>query len=311
MVRRFGLLLGMILGTFSSGSFAYASCALIDTFDKLHVIQTRLSRNPDTVLFASDIRQLRIMHAGISDRDALDAVDGNRFTGKGADFIQFLRNTQDLLQGASMDDPYSVSRHYTAANRATLAAIGTHLHALRCTADQVAIDSAPSNDPINAVNSDAEDIAEVVENLSLFADEVFRWRSVLILGAVFAMLSFTVPLVRRWLILRKRRAKRYNTTYATNYIWDDSERSGALIDINCHGAKLRHDPDAPIPKSTVVHVQIDGDWVSGTVVWVNTHYSGLQFRRMISLEKVKAVCIASESQKTAPRMQNGAQMDAA
>jgi len=311
MVRRLGLMISLMLGSLSVGNVAHANCVLIDTLDKLHIIQSRLGRNPDTALFASDIRQLRTMQASVTDRAALDAVDGNRFTGKGADFVRFLRNTQDLLQVASLDDPYSVSRHFTVPTRANLAAIRSHMNDLRCTTDQIAVDSARTDDPVNATSSDAEDLVVVAETLSSLAEEVFRWRTLFIVLALIGGLSVLVPLLRRWLLIRCRRAERHNASYATSYVWDDREISGTLININCYGIKLRHEADNPMPKGDRIKVKICGDWVSCTVMWVNKHYSGLQFRRMISLADVNTVRTIEHPPKSPSETQNGAQKDAA
>ena len=73
----------LILSMFGAGNPAYADCALIDRIDRLFTIQSRLARDPDTTFFATDIRQLRRISAGISSRAVLTAVDGNSFTGRG------------------------------------------------------------------------------------------------------------------------------------------------------------------------------------------------------------------------------------
>ena len=66
MIRRLGLSVSLAIGTFGAAPPALADCAVIDQLDKLHIIQTRLARDPDTALFFSDIRQLRTISAGIS-----------------------------------------------------------------------------------------------------------------------------------------------------------------------------------------------------------------------------------------------------
>jgi len=311
MGRRLGLLISLILSNLAVGSTLHANCILIDTLDKLQIIQTRLARNPDTALFSSDIRQLRAMRATIDDRGTLDAVDGNRFTGKGAAFIRFLQNTQDLLQGASLDDPHSVRHHFTTRNRANLAAIRLHLNDLRCTTDQIAVESATTDNPIDAPGTDAEDLAEVAETLSTLADEVFQWRTFVIMLALIAIVTTVTPPLKRWLILRRRRAKRHNTTYATHYLWNDREIEGVLIDINCYGTKLRHEADNPIPLGQTIDIKICDDWVGCTAMWANKHYSGLQFRRAITLVDVKTVCTVAETAEPPSETQNGAQKDAA
>ncbi len=286
-----------------------ADCIVIDRLDNLQIIQARLARDPNTALFATDIRQLRALSAGLGDRAVLDAVGGNRFTGPGADFVSFLDDTQDLLQRVSLDDPQSVRPHFTASKRASLATIRTHLHPLRCTDNdlETARSSAAANTGTGGEGSDAEDLAEVAETLSALADEVFRWRTLVIVATVGTMIAIAVPILRNWLLLRQRKAKRHNTRHITNYQWNNRIIEGMLVDINCFGAKLKHEKDNPIPVGTPIEVRIDDGDIIGTVMWSNANYSGVQFRKSITLEAV-AFVRASVDRK---QKQNGAPRDAA
>ena len=310
-VRRFGLAISLMIGTLWIGPPAYANCLVIDQLDKLQILQARLARDPDTGLFSNDIRQLRAISAGMSNRETLDAVDGNSFTGHGADFMRFLQNTKDLLQGASLHDPQSVRPHFTRAARNNLEQVRDHLTGLRCNDTQIAVESAAASQGTSGGDSDAEDLAEVAENISAIAEEVFQLRSLVIVLAVSIAISVITPIIRRWIILRRRREKRHNTTYPTQYDWENRTIDGMLIDINCHGTKLRHEKDNPLPIGTTIDLVICGEQTTGTVVWSNTHYSGLQFKNLISLKQVDEICAATDEKTASPKTQNGAPKDAA
>ncbi len=306
-MRRFGLVSILLISMLGVAAPAHADCVLMDTLGKLHTIQSRLARDPGSALFATDIRQIRGMSSGISDRATLDAVDGNRFTGHGADFIRFLQNTRSLLQSASLDDPQSIRMHFGKSTRDNLAEISQHLRDLQCTDEQVAVDTRAAAERRRGGDSDADDLAEVAENLKTLANEVFQLRTLAIAAAVVMVVMAALPILRRWRILQRRRAKRHNTTYETPYKWNGRETGGMLIDINCFGTKLRHATGAPLPQGSDIEIAICNQWIAGTVMWGNAHYSGVQFGKSISLSAVEQVRASSQAAET----QNGAPKDAA
>lgn len=305
-MRLSGLVIGLAISTLTWTQPMWANCLVIDQLDKLHALQSRLARDPDTGLFATDIRQLRVIISGLSNADTLDAVDGNSFTGHGADFIRFLQNTNALLQSASLDDPQSIRPHFTRAVRANLSEVSTHLTGLRCNRQQIAVDAAAAAEGSSGGDSDAEDLAEVAETLSRLAEEVLQVRSLVVLVAIGLTASIVTPLLQKWLILRKRRAKRHNTAYETQYKWDEGTTQGMLIDINCYGSKLRHEEDRPVPQGASIEIAIGETWAEGSVVWSNTHYSGVQFKRLISLADVDIVRGKVAKKKASSKTQNGA-----
>ncbi len=303
------VLVGILTSALLTGAApARANCMVIDQIDKLHAIQTRLARDPDTGLFPTDIRQLRTIMRTLSNRAALDAVDGNALVGRGAEIVRFLQKTQQLLEGASLDDPQSVRPHFRATTTRNLDRVGDHLHDLRCTSDQVSVDRAAAAVAARTgATSDAEDLAQVMQALGAFRQEVLRPRNLfgfaLALGAAFAL----APVIRRWLILRRRRAKRHPANFATSYRQDDAVSEGSLLDINCFGAKLARAADQPLEKGDRVEIAIEDDWIDGQVVWSNQHYSGIQFSRAISLADVAEVI----AQSAHSEKENGAPQDAA
>lgn len=293
-MQRYKLMVVVVLILLGFSRQATANCTVIDQLDKLYVLQTRLANNPATALFRDDIRQLRTISQLVSDQDTLRAVEGNSFVGKGASFVQFLQNTQRLLQGASLDDPFSVQGHFNGAARQNLRSIGGYLNDLRCTDTQIAIDAAErAADPTRG-NSDAEDIREVIAFLNQLAEEVFQWRTLFIVLTVTAVVAVAKPLIRRWIVIRQRRAKRHTTHYVTQYAWADRSYDGMLMDINCYGTKLLHAAGHPLPNGTPLDVAIEGQMTSGTVMWSNVHYSGVKFDTSIDLAHVYAVCAAGQ-----------------
>jgi hypothetical protein len=237
----------------------------------------------------------------------LEAVEGNAIIGKGATFVRFLRNTQSMLQGASMDDPHSVRPHFNLAARQNLQDIGGYLTTLRCTSDQISIDQAAQAAEAIRGNSDADDLQEVAAVLSELAKEIFQWRTLVIIAAIGLVTGIAVPQIQKWLIGRRRRATRHNTSYPAKYRWDDRTTQGMLLDINCYGTKLRHETGNPLPQGSSLEVFIQEEWSHCTVMWSNAHYSGLQFKSAIDLDTVHAVCRAGHVQ---PKKQNGAPKDA-
>ncbi len=309
-MRRFADKIALALLLFGLARPVHADCAIIDQLDKLHSLQHRLANNPQTGLFASDIRQLRAISSDVATRDAINAVDGNALMGKGADVARFLQETQNLLQGASMDDPLSVLPHFTTSRRANLLRIGRHLVDLRCTDEQITIAEAEAaENPIRAT-SDAEDMQQVGAAINRIAAEVFRPRSFFILIAVIGTSTVLARIIQRWLTLRRRRARRHPTTYNTRYTWDGKTTTGMLLDLNCLGAKLRHEKGHPIPQGTAVSLTIEDGSVDGTVMWGNTHYSGVRFRHNITLEQLAAILAAGDPDRKAAQTQNGAPWDA-
>jgi len=306
-MRHFSLMIALAFVLLGFSRPAHANCMIIDQLDKLHILQTRLANNPDTALFRFDIRQLRTISSTISNRSTLEAVTGNAIMGKGASFVRFLQNTQNLLQGSSLDDPYSVRSHFTRAARQNLQDIGGYLTDLRCTDTQIEVDQARAAAAPARGNSDAEDLEEVAEAIREVVQEVFQWRTLLIVAIFAIVISTAVPLIQRWLILRLRRAKRHNTNYATQYRWEERAINGMLMDINCYGTKLRHEAGNPLSKGNDVDICLEGDWISGTIMWSNVHYSGVKFSETIDLTQVHAICIAEEGNF---ETQNGAPKDA-
>ena len=289
-------LIGILAATLFMGTDRlHTNCLVIDKIDRLYSIQSRLARDPDTGLLATDLRLLRNTLRSLSNTAALEAVDGNALFGRGADIVRMLQQTQALLQSASLDDPHSVRPHFQGSARRTLTAVGDHLHDLRCSREQINIDrgAAAAEATAPATTTDAEDLAQVMQALGSFRQEALRPRNLigllLTIGAGFAL----APIVKRWLILRRRRARRHPANYATRYRRDEHESAGNLLDINCFGTKLARPKDEDLQVGDGIEIAIEESWVSGKVLWSNRHYSGVQFKRAIGLGEVNEVIVNS------------------
>lgn len=283
-------------------------CLIIDGLDTLHAVQTRLSRNHNQFMFQTDIRIIRAEFSMLSERDTLIAVDSSRFSSKGSAFINLLRNTETLLQGVSLDDPDGIQPHFTPDVRANLTAVGQQLATVRCTGAEVRL---ARRDAQARASSRAEDDGEpddAAEILREAAEELINFTNLFIFIGLATATVLGRRLIRYLVKRKKRRAKRHTVIYASEYGTEDGMSEGVMIDINCFGCKLRHSEDAPISEGVVVRLQIEQETVEGVVIWTNIHYAGIQFKRPLSLETVKAICDAPIAP---PENENGAQEDAA
>ncbi|MDX8352228.1 hypothetical protein [Cognatiyoonia sp. IB215182] len=291
------------LATGAQAQSVSQGCLVIADIDRLHDIQTRLARNPDSVMFVDDIRMLRKTVSDISDRAALEAVESNTLAIKGNTFTRFLQNTRALLELASLDDPNSVAPHFTSRVRTNLANVRSYLVDLRCTAEEIA--AAEDAAAVAITDTSDDDAVEIIREA---AQQLISWTNLFLFTSIGLSTLVIIRLWHRFSVRRKRRAKRHAVTYKTAYRLANATRPGRLIDINCYGTKLRHGQNVPPSKGTALDVLIGDDWVSASVMWTNAHYAGVQFKRSVSLDVVQEV---RTKKGATPQKQSGAQLDAA
>ena len=291
--------LAICVSTGAQAQSASQDCLIIDGLDVMHGIQMRLSRNPDTILFADDIRVLRASIGTISDRAALQAIQSNALAVKGNTFLRFLQNTRALLQTVSMDEPNSVTQHFGRQERANLGKVANYLVDLRCTPDDI----AQAEDAVLAAVGEIGGDDDAGQIIRAAAEELISLNNILwFVGMTVTAIVGT----RLWQSLaarQRRRAKRHPTSYTADFQVNNHTRVGALIDINCFGTKLRHGCDDPLAKGAQIAISVEDEWIKGSVVWSNAHYAGVQFNRAISLGTVGQV--RNTVPKT-PQTQNGA-----
>ncbi len=302
-MRTAAFALVMCIATGAQAQSASQACLIVNGLDTLHGIQTRLSRNPDTILFADDVRVLRATVSNISNRAALDAIQSNTLAIKGNTFLRFLQNTRDLLQAVSLDDPNRITPHFTRQVRTNLENVENYLVDLRCTDDEISAAKEAALEIAQDIGGD-DDAGQIIRDA---ADELMNLRNLFWFIGLGIIAVVGTHVGRRLAARRRRRAKRHITNYATDYCLDARTKSGRLIDINCFGTKLRHAEDEPIPKGTSIDICIDDAWLSGAVMWSNAHYAGVQFNRTISLNTVRHIC---QSPAGGSQKQNGALSDA-
>ncbi|MEO1639751.1 MAG: PilZ domain-containing protein [Pseudomonadota bacterium] len=287
----------------STAQVAKEDCVIVDQLDTIWAIQTRLYRNPATALFTNDIRQLRQITGRLSNSDAIQVVGGTSISGKGATFRRFLDDTRDLLRRTSLDDPFSTRPHFTAQVLNRLSDVEQDLLELRCDAQQIAIATRERSErgfSGEDIGEDVEDIEVVRETLAEYREQVMQPRNFVILFVVGGAAMVLTPLIRKWLIWRRRKAKRHNTSYATTYQLDERKLPGMLIDINCFGTKLKHGLETPPEVGAVVEIDILDQTTPGAVKWANTHYVGVQFDQQISLGTVGVIVNQARETQTAP-----------
>jgi hypothetical protein len=95
--------------------------------------------------------------------------------------------------------------------------------------------------------------------------------------------------VHKWLGLRQRRARRYTTNIATHMAIGEgqSEIACTLLDLSCHGAKLRFDAAPQISPHAAVSLKLQDNWHKADVRWANSHYLGLHFHTRLSRAAVQ------------------------
>lgn len=292
--------------TVGAGRAVSADCAVFDQLEMLHVMQTRLARNPDTVLFQTDIDQLQALSSTINSREVLEAIKGFNAPHIEVDFLRFIQNTRLLLQRASPEDPQTVRPHFDSETRQNLWRVGTHLNNTGCNAPQFSHGAPNTGEPPHDETDDGSDMQEVVETIRRIADKVLRPQTLLLFVLLGTSAPLAVTLFRRRQRAQRRRAKRHSVSYATQYMAGKHQNNGVLIDINCFGSKLRREAENPLSQGENVQIEICDKWIGGTAMWSNAHYSGIKFHKPIPMADVESVCASKAPLKT----KNGAPKDA-
>ena len=241
---------------------------------------------------------LRQLSDSISQTQVVEAVGGTSFTGNWRHFRRFLQDTRDLLAQTSLGDPFSTRSHFDARVVATLAEVEQRLLPLRCTEEQTANEVQANLSVVSRVLSDREQLEEALGDYGQF---VSAPRTLLTAVLGITALVFGAPWLRKLRRAYRRKAKRHGVKYKTKYSFDDKKLQGSLFDINCFGAKLRHDKDGVPAVESQIDIFIGGRWQNGTVMWVNTHFTGIQFSAEISHAEVALV-----RGKTSPTNENDA-----
>ncbi|MCG3266415.1 hypothetical protein [Yoonia sp. I 8.24] len=161
---------------------AHANCGVIDTLDKLHSVETRLMRNPNSPLYSSEIRYLSNQARQLSGASVTDGLQAGPSTDKGAAFLYFIYYAKKLALEVSIDEPATATRILQhPAVSANHTSVGVYLGDMRCSAAEIA-----GAAPFPIVTSDQIDIEFLVARSVVTS--VFTLRHILIAIALSAAL---------------------------------------------------------------------------------------------------------------------------
>lgn len=94
----------------------------------------------------------------------------------------------------------------------------------------------------------------------------------------------------------RRKEKRYQVSYATEYRVGTARFNGQILDISYRGVKLSHDPAHSIENGVVSDVYVTDQWRSVRSAWNNANYSGEIFTKPMRSFEVKQVRKSKRSQ---------------
>jgi hypothetical protein len=169
---------------------AHANCGVIETLDKLHSVETRLMRNPNSPLFTSDIRYLTNQARQLSGSSITDGIGANPLSDQGSAFLYFIYYAKKLALEVSVDDPATAIRHFQNPEVSeNIATVGSYLGEIHCSAAEI-----ESAEDFPVVESDQIDIDLLVARA--FVTRAFSMRNVLLtIGLMTALLA--VALLRQ------------------------------------------------------------------------------------------------------------------
>ena len=273
-------------GMASAQVMSQRDCQMIERLDQFQVVQTRLASGVNMAFYVNDIRFLRSQIDKIDAAELLAALGETRRSATGQAVVTLLDRTRDLLDDARLANPATARAHYRdPAVQAALRLIRDQMRGWRCPVEGIItmeswMFQTESSDAIGGTT------AEPVE---VEFDLVLNKTTILSVIGATVLLAAAFRVYRILLLRSRRRAKRYSANFQTAYRVGDRNLTGALLDISGNGTKLRFDPAHPLPKSTQVEVLIFDDWVPGTAVWSNAHYSGIVFRSAITNATVRNI----------------------
>lgn len=261
-------------------------CEIIERLDQFQIVQTRLAGGADMAFYVNDIRFLRSQIDKIDKTDLLAAVGETSRSAAGRAVVTLFDQTRDLLDNARLANPATARAHYRdPAVQATLRLIRDQMRRWRCPVEGI-ITMEPWMYQTNSGDTVGGNAAEPVE--FTFDLSINKTTVLTVIGGI-ATAAAAFRIYRTLLLRSRRRAKRYSANFQTVYRVGDRDLPGALLDISGNGTKLRFDPAHPLPKSAQVEVLIFDDWVQGTSVWSNAHYSGIVFRSAITNATVRNI----------------------
>ncbi len=120
----------------------------------------------------------------------------------------------------------------------------------------------------------------------------------LVLAIVSGVLWLAIPRIRKKMVTRKQRARRFPLNQSVKYIYKQDIYGGKVVDISCYGLKLQHNTSSA-SVGDIIDIWMLGDWQKGTVTWSNDVYCGLQFKFPLLVSDIRTLRMYSKNGKAA------------
>lgn len=271
-------------------------CRIVASLSRLHAAQAAVLASGGTDLGA--VRRMReelasSRFAGLTTGARTFAIFAERETRAGLDGL-----THDISRAASRQDAAALrDLGEDPGVREMLAAARRALARYDCDGAAGALVGADATPLAGARAGGATWVPDgLVTRLSLPAILVSIW-FYLIGGAVLALGGATFVLVSRHLRRSRRRRHRFPVNLDVRFTVPGGTRDGAILDISCFGAKLRHSGLIE-PGQKEIAVALLGTMRAGRIAWLNRHYAGLVLEERLATSEVLRVVaggLASEA----------------
>ena len=292
MKRHLSILVVMIL--FSASALnASPVCDAVSALQRIYVAQQRMAQDPKLMRASRDRSVIRTGLKTLS-RDNVAHQLGSRLTSDEMSLIAATLRSARLLEIALENNNMQAALELASASsverrasqlRYLLPRFGCHVQPSRLL-------ETGSSRAIRAFSK------ESLQHLGPAAWIIFA----IALGAI--ILCLQIPKMRAKMRQKRRRAKRYEVHLAAHFVLRQKIMRGTVVDISCHGLKLKHSCTAP-ECNEVLDVWLLDDWQKGTVTWANEHYCGVDFGFPLVTSQVREIrrtqsTVATQKTKTAP-----------
>lgn len=259
----------------------HANCAVFASLDRVHFFQQVLRDQNAIISSDTIVSYLKNQMNALDDGLVLRAVSTHPAADAPTVFANYIRNTRTLLGMTMTVSNRVIPLHFDAPRvQSNFITVGHYLSDLRCPG------------PIGGASFHA-----VVSNFeAALADKPAQdprlrfWsaRNIILLIAGLLSIAVIAKIVREWVLLRRRRFQRYPCNYETvvRYGREYSD-NGTVIDISMKGVKLRR--LGYLAEGSRIEIRILDQWCEGTVVWSNTHYSGIVFSRSLGKQAMRHI----------------------
>ncbi len=270
---------------------ARAECVLANALSQVHMLQVDLTKTPDNPLAGNVLQYIAGQMPHLQENDLARIVEIHPAEDADAVFNNFATHTHQLLQAYQRKGIAAIPLHFDQEQvRRNLRLTGQYLVAFGC------LSRATGGQPGQSVLGQRTQEG-IIDNGSVETsgetpfDSIKRYLATpkgaaTGVFAVAAVVGIAI-LIRAWIKLRRRRARRYDCHYATRFRTGGRDHGAVILDVSGMGIKLRHGADEPVQIGTQIEVCIFDKWHAGTVAWGNAHYFGILFRHPLSRQDVR------------------------